>query len=251
MTIGIIAILIIAAITGIILYLKKKKKKENVWKFGAWALAKTIIDTTSPETTPANHKIYKDVTVTNLNPEANDEGIEETFKKGECANYPVDRSRHRVSTVVFPSIPDSQGDPCYKEFISPGNPYYGTEWDGEAGKGEEADHYVKVAGQTVAVGEPYGDVIVIPEHTANQSSHQSLVTSFEMEHVCLAYYDGYKFEETKYHLTGGHPLIADCVEGLRKLDTRYHAASWKYESTEEQADGFTAKEIYTCALLTK
>jgi hypothetical protein len=248
-SIGLIALGFVVGITAFILWRKSAKKKADAWKKGAFDRSQAIIDSSDPITTPAGEKMYKEEGVTNLNPDANDEGIEETFKKCECAGYPVDRTRHDVTTIIFKSEPDSQGDPCYREFIGTQNPYFNSEWDKMQGHGEEVDHYILVAGQTITAGHPFGDRIVIPEHTSAQKAHQALVTSFEMEHVTLAYYDGPKFEDTKYHLTGGHPLIPDCVEGLRKVSDRYHAASW----TEHKKDvlGFVTEEIYTCALLTK
>lgn len=213
----IIGILIALAFAGVVAFLllrKKKKKQDDSWKQSAETRAARIRMLVQPATTPAGWKVYfesgADPSVFSL--PACDIGVEKTFQKGECAGYVVERSRHQISIVVFNSIPDSQGDPAYKVFVAPGNPYYGSEWDKEAGKGQEVDHYILAAGQTVGVGEPAGDIICIPHHSGKEA-HLSTVVEYEMEHVMLAWHDGPKFEETKTHGSGqGHPLIPDCPE---------------------------------------
>lgn len=220
----IVAILIAAGLAGFtlfLLYLRKKKKKDNEWKYGAFDRAMKIVRESSPTLTPNGHKVYfergTDPSVFSL--PACDSGAEKTFQKGECAGYPVNRANHRISIVVFNSIPDSNGDPAYKVFIGPTSPYFNSEYDKERGKGLEVDHYILAAGQTVAVGEPYGDVIVVPHHNGKEA-HLSTVVEYEMEHVTLAHYDFVKFEATQYHGNGqGHPLISDCV-GMAKFTSR-------------------------------
>ncbi len=227
----------------IMLWLRKKKRADSAWKQDSFPRAVKIVNDTPAFPTPAGHQMFKEAGVTNLNEASNDLGIEETFKKCECAGYVVRRAEHNFKTVIFNSIPDSQGDPAFKLFIAPGNAYYGSEYDKEAGKGQEVDHYVLVAGQMVAVGQPLGDIIIIPEHSPSQAAHQALATEFEAEHVDLAWYDGDKYEQTKYHLTGGHPLIDPCA-GIGKISSRYEAVVWPIE-------GDNLQPIYSCVLLTK
>lgn len=207
----IITVVVFVVFVVFMLLMKRKKKQDDAWKQSSETRGFQILKTIQPVLTPNGHKVFfeKGTNPATFSLTACDTGVEQTFLKGECAGYPVDRPRHHVSIVVFNSIPDSNGDPAFKVFISPGNPYFGSQWDKEAGKGEEVDHYVLVAGQTIAVGDPYGDVIVIPHHTGNEA-HLSTVCEYEMEHVILSYYDGEKFEATKTHNTGGHPLIPSC-----------------------------------------
>lgn len=203
----------IAAVTLFFLWRKKAKKLDDAWKLDALNRAIKIKETVQPVLTPNEHKVYfekgTDPSVFSL--AACDEGIEKTFQKGECAGYQVDRSAHDISIFVFVSEPDSQGDPAYKVYIAPGNPYYGSEWDKKAGQGAEVDHYILAAAQTVAIGNPFGDWIVVPHHSGKED-HLSTVCEYEMEHIILAYHDGPKYEETKTHGQGqGHPIIPDCV----------------------------------------
>jgi hypothetical protein len=209
-SIGLIALGFVAGITAFILWRKSAKKKADAWKMPVETRAFRIMDSVTPIVTPNGHQVYfeegADPSAFSL--AACDRGIEYTNKKSECIGYPVDRSQHHNSIVVFNSIPDSLGDPAYKVYIGTLSPYYGSEWDKEAGKGEEVDHYILAAGQTVAVGEPFGDIMVIPHHSGKEA-HLETVVGFEREHMDLSWYDGFKFEDTKYHLTGGHPLIED------------------------------------------
>ncbi len=202
----------LAAVTLLFLYLKKKKKADNAWKEPAFSRAERIIASTPASSTPNGHKVHFEAGAKQetMSYDAMDRGVEKTFAKGECAGYAVDRPRHRITFVVFNSEPDSQGDPCYRQFIKPGNPYFGGEFDKKAGQGEEVDHYILVAAQIVAIGDPLGDVIVVPHHTGNEV-HLATVCEYEMEHAVLAAYDGPKFEATKTHGFGqGHPLMDDC-----------------------------------------
>jgi hypothetical protein len=209
--IGVAALGLVAAVTLFILWRKKKQKAADAWKQGTSARAFAILKEVPPVITPAGHKVYfeKGTDPSVFSIPACDAGIEKTFNKCECAGYQVDRSAHIVSIVVLNSIPDSAGDPAFKVFIGPASPYFGSQWDKEAGKGQEVDHYILAAGQTIAVGAPYGDVIAIPHHSGKEA-HLSTVCEYEAEHFTLARYDGPKFEQTKEHLTGGHPLLADC-----------------------------------------
>lgn len=213
-TLGII--LILAAIAGFIVWFRWKKKVQKVkdsWKKSVYDRANGVIKRTQPVVTPNGYKVYFEEGISNpsgLSLPAIDAGINKCVEKAICAGYAVDMSRHRVQIVSFNSIPDSQGDPAYKVYISLGNPYYDSEWDKEQGKGQKVDHYILAAAQMTAAGEPFGDIIVVPHHDGKES-HLSTVVEYEMEHVLLAWHDGPKFEETKTHGSGqGHPLIPDC-----------------------------------------
>jgi hypothetical protein len=219
--IGVLALVIIGGVTAFILWRKKTKKVETAWHDDPSTRAFKLINSITPVASSLANVYFEPGTDRNSFSLAScDAGIEKAFEKGGCAGYPIDRPRHRISIVVFNSIPDSQGDPAFKVFIRPGNFYYNTEWDKEQGTGAEVDHYVLAAAQMVAVGEPYGDVIVVPHHSGNEA-HLATVVEYEMEHVLLAYYDGTKFEETKNHGQGqGHPLIPDCPGGALGFASR-------------------------------
>lgn len=209
----ILALLALAGLVAFLFFGRKKKRLDEGWKQDPTSRAFAILRSITPVLTPNGHKVYfeRGTDPKTFSLAAVDAGVEKTFEKCECAGYPVDRTKHKVVVVVFNSIiaPES-GIPAYKIYIGAGNAYYGSEWDMEAGKGLEVDHYVLAAGQQIAVGEPFGDVIIIP-HYDGEDAQLSTVVEYEMEHVALAWYDGDKYEATKVHGSGqGHPLIPDC-----------------------------------------
>lgn len=56
-----------------------------------------------------------------------------------------------------------------------------------------------------------GTIPAIPEHRGVKSDHLALVTSFEIEHIVLAWNSADEYERTKTHGIGtGHPIIAEC-----------------------------------------
>lgn len=211
----IIGIIIAAALGGFVFWLirsRNKKKAANEWKFGTFDRAMKIVNSTTPLVTPNGHKVYFEsgTDKNSFSLPACDIGVEKTFTKAECVPYPVDRTQHRISIVVFNAIADSQCDPAFKVYITNQNWYYNSEWDKATCPGDECDHYVLAAGQTIAVGEPYGDVIVVPHH-AGKEEHLARVVEYEMEHVILAWADGPRYEATVNHQNGnGHPLLSDC-----------------------------------------
>lgn len=132
-----------------------------------------------------------------------EQGLNATFIKAACYGY---QRAMRLSDYIIAIVkgePDSDGNPCYR---LPAGQYAGTVYD----KGG----YILAAGQVLAVGEPYGNIIVVPEHFEGQGEHLSLISEYEAEHVILAWNDGDKFERTKTHGDGtGHPIISDCDGG--------------------------------------
>lgn len=100
--------------------------------------------------------------------------------------------------AVVRSERDSDGNPSYR---LPAGPYAGSVYD----KGG----YILVAGQMLTAGAPYGNIIVLPEHTDN-FDHMERAAEYEAEHVELAWWDGDEFEATKIHGQGkGHPIIPE------------------------------------------
>ena len=212
----IIGIIAVALILGFILFLRYREHKSDRakdWKWSPWERSLKLINAKNFTLTPGGAKVYfeQPLTPQGFSLPACDLGIRKAFEKAECAGYAVNRGQHNISIISLPSENDSQGDPAFRVFISHTSEYYNSEWDKATCPGLECDHYVLAAGQTVAVGTPYGDVIVVPHHIG-KDEHLATVVEYEMEHVLLSYYDPVKFEETKYHLNGaGHPLIPDCA----------------------------------------
>jgi hypothetical protein len=218
----ILAIVLVAAVFALAYYLKRRGSADNkpFWHKTTLARALTLIRGDKPIVTVDGHKIFHEpglITSTDLH--AIDYGVERAFRKAECAGYPVDRSRHNVQVVVLASekAPLS-GDPSFRVAIWPplfGEPsYYNTEYDQMKGS-EEYVHYLLAGGETVAFGNPYGDIIVVPFCLEEEKEYLARVVEYEMEHVVLAYYDGVKYEATKTHLTGGHPLMDECTDAFR------------------------------------
>ena len=137
-------------------------------------------------------------------------GFNRTFAKARCKGYERALSLSDYIVAIVKGEPDSDGNPCYR---IPAGVYAGTIYD----KGG----YILVAGQMLTAGEPYGNIIVIPEHNGQFLDHLALVAEFEAEHVVLAYNDAYEFERTKVHGDGtGHPIIPNCSGELRASTVR-------------------------------
>lgn len=137
-------------------------------------------------------------------------GFNRTFEKARCRAYQRALSLSDYIVAIVKGEPDSDGNPCYR---IPAGVYAGTVYD----KGG----YILVAGQMLTVGEPYGNIIVIPEHNGQNLDHLALVAEFEAEHVVLAYNDPDEFERTKVHGDGtGHPIIPNCPGELRASTVR-------------------------------
>lgn len=131
-------------------------------------------------------------------------GMEHTFEKARCKGYTQALNLSDYIIAIVKSVPSSDGTPCYK---IPAGVYAGTVYD----KGG----YILVAGQMLTVGEPYGNIIVIPDHKGQFTEHLELVVGYEVEHCVLAFNDAEEFERTKVHTaTAGHPIIPDCNGNL-------------------------------------
>ncbi|MCC6328979.1 MAG: hypothetical protein IT174_10715 [Acidobacteria bacterium] len=203
-------------LTGVVItifvYLWLRKRSAESWHLDPETRGLRLLGQVKPVETPGGHEIYFEE---GSGPDfarfggAIDAGVEKTFRKLECAGYPVDRSKHRIKATVFAAEPSADGSPSFRVPIRPGNPYFNGEFDKMAGR-PDWPHYILAAGQTIAVGEPYGDVFIVPYCTEDHLDYLARAAEYEMEHVGLAWYDGEKFEATKYHTTGGHPLVADC-----------------------------------------
>lgn len=161
--------------------------------------------------------------------DAMERGLTNTFRRAGCVGYGRQLNHAEHNIAILRSLEnDSQGYPAYR---LPAGPYTGTEFD----KGG----YILVAGETVAVGNPYGNWIAIPEHRPSQIGHAELIADFETEHVILAWNDGDEFERTKIHGQGtGHPIIPPCPGELRPLSLA-------------MIDMHSGRGVEYCAILTK
>lgn len=165
--------------------------------------------------TPAGHTVHYEVGTAQQDLAALDRGIEHTYQKGECAGYPVKREDHDVHIIVLKGeISPEQHIPCYRVAIGAYDPYWNSEFD--MMKDVKARfHYILASGQVLAVGVPYGDVIMIPDN--GDSAFQETVAGYENEHCVLAWYDGPKDNATRVHGAGqGHPIIPECPPAIPK-----------------------------------
>lgn len=139
-------------------------------------------------------------TVTAEDMDAIERGFERTFIKSRCRGYnrQLNHSDYIVAILKGTDL-DSEGNPAYRV---PAGPYAGTIYD----KGG----YILVAGQMVFVGQPYGNVIALPDST--NFDHMALAAEYEAEHVILAWNDGDEFERTKIHIGNSHPIIPNCPD---------------------------------------
>lgn len=140
-------------------------------------------------------------TITAEDLDAIERGFEKTFIKSRCRGY-KSQLHHSdyIVAILKAADTDSDGNPAYR---LPAGPYAGTIYD----KGG----YILVAGQMVFVGQPYGNVIAIPDHSFN-FDHMARVAEYEAEHVILAWNDPDEFERTKIHIGNSHPIIPNCPD---------------------------------------
>ncbi len=211
----IVGVIIVAAFVvgvGFMLYRKTKHREANDAERNTLSRALEIMDKVTPVNTPSGWNVYfgEGTKREGFSLAACDAGIENSFAKAACAGYAVDRTRHRINIVVLPSFPDSQGDPAFKMKLGHSDPYRNSPWDQATCPGDECEHWIKVAGAMVTIGEPHGDTIVIPHHSG-QEDHLARICDYEAEHFLLARHDGPRFEDTKYHIGSGHPILAECA----------------------------------------
>ena len=145
-------------------------------------------------------KFEKGVTVSADEMAAIDAGLQDTFDRSPCHGYLRALNHNEYTVAILNSQDrDSLGNPAYR---LPCAQYCGTEYD----KGG----YILVAGEMVALGSPYGNIIALPDHN-DRYENERLAASFEAEHIVLGWNDGDKFEATKTHGQGqGHPIIENC-----------------------------------------
>jgi hypothetical protein len=246
---------IIAGFVAFFLFMRSRKKAakiESLDEIDTESRAVRIMGSVQPIGTPEGHTFYYEPGLADFagSAAALNTGWERTNVKAECAPYAVNRNDLKLTAVVFKSELDSYGNPAFRVPIWPGNPYYGSEFDKGPVKSGSNIHYVLAAGQTFWAGSHNGGAIInligVP-YAPNHLDYFSRLVEYEHEHVCLAFYDGPKYEATKYHQNGaGHPLIEDCPHEsavVQRLSEEY-----RYLHAE---DGVAFGARSNCILLTK
>ena len=151
-------------------------------------------------------KFYYETGASKIPHDAALRGIADSFGRAGC-KYPVDRASHTLKVVVLKGEKSPAGVPSFRVAIAPTSPYWNSDFDMMKGS-KRGIHYILAAGQMLATGEPYGDVIMIPSDT--DEHFIETICDYESEHFILAKYDGDEFERTKYHGEGtSHPVIPD------------------------------------------
>jgi hypothetical protein len=204
-------IIICLAIAGFVVFLLlriKNKRQDDAWKVDTESRARRIMAEV-PAIKKGKFAVYyeKGLVARDAITEAFIVGVDRCDEKGRCVGYDVDRNNMPCSVVVFASETDSQGNPAFRVPIAPQNPYYGSEYDKGSPDGGDT-HYILAAGQTIASGTPLGFICVVGYPPQGKESYFSTCAEYEREHDLLAWFNGEKYEATKYHGPGaGHPLI--------------------------------------------
>jgi len=155
--------------------------------------------TTSPR--GVSIRVEKGVKVVDADLVAIDAGLQQAFDEARCAGYTRALLHTDYSVALLASSKDKNGVPEIRVDCAQ---YCGTEFD----KGG----YITIAGQMIAAGDPYGNVIALPAHSGAMPDHLSLSAKYEAEHVILAWNDGDKYLATMTHGIGqGHPLLSPCA----------------------------------------
>jgi hypothetical protein len=189
-----IIIAFIALIVGVVLFVVLRKKKRSTVEARVLAIK-------DRRTVPSGLGIWvedgADITYREIASIEN--GLLQCFAKARLRHY--DRPLN-LSDYIVAMVGDSARSPeshtwSYK--IDAGA-YAGSEWD--------LGGYILVAGQVIAVGQPYGNIIAIPDHHDTDHAQLTEVTMYEAEHIILANCDEALYESTKIHGQGqGHPLF--------------------------------------------
>jgi hypothetical protein len=177
-------------------------------------------------TTPLGAALWKQdgAIITNEDLEAIDNGLTRVFAKSACHISPLDGKPYwqamqpsdYIVAVLMSTDTDSNGDPAIR--IPPGQ-YRGSEYD----KGG----YILIAGQVIAIGKPYGNIIAVPDHQTN-FNRLSTAVEYEVEHIILAWNNPDEYERTKTHGAGtGHPIISDCNSSVIVPGTNYAVGTYE------------------------
>ena len=191
----------------------KKKKGDSVKLKDLWG---QTFEITNKTRTPQGAHLWAQTgtSITAEDIQAIDEGLSALFARAKCyISEHTGRSlaeidpHHRamkhdeyIVAVLRSTDVDSNGDPAIR--IPPGQ-YAGTEYD----KGG----YVLIAGQMLAIGQPHGNIIIVPDHQANFQRMADAV-GFEAEHIVSGHNLPTLYHENETHGQGkGHPFITKCT----------------------------------------
>lgn len=187
-------VLIIVAIVGFIAWhLLTRRKYKAVWD-RVFAIKNKV-------RSPNGVHIWIESNANCTEPEmmAIEKGLNDCFAKARLRGY--DRPLN-LSDYIVAIIGDSERSPESQtwSFRIPPAQYKGTEWD--------MGGYILAGGQVIAAGQPYGNIIALPDHRGTDLDELATVTMYEAEHVILSFCDGDLYEATKTHLNGqGHPIF--------------------------------------------
>ena len=201
---AIIIISAIAALAGLVWFLKKRNVKP-VWYKNPLNRGLGLVVSTQPEVTPDGVKVYHEPGAKRVPHASIDAGFRRVFERA-ANHYPVDRSVFdlRVTVLQGERAPES-GDWAIRVPMHPDNPYYNGEWDMMRGSKDEI-HYLLAAAMVLTMEQQYGHTIAIPD--ADDPNYIETICDYEGEHLILAQYDSPKYEATAVHGSGqGHPVI--------------------------------------------
>lgn len=195
----VVIILIIAAVIGLAVYLVRQKQIKKAGQFKT--IETRVYAITDKRKMPSGLNIWVEAGAAIVPPEVDaiERGLKECFERAKKAGYdrPLNLSDYIVA-IVGDCIRSPEGK--IWSYKLPAGPYAGTSWD--------LGGFILAAGQMIAAGEPFGNIIVLPEHKGTDFDQLSTIAGYEAEHIILCWCDGDKFEATKVHGTNaGHPLF--------------------------------------------
>jgi hypothetical protein len=213
---ALIVILIFAAFTVFIIFVLHKRGKDKIrdaWKLGPESQAWMIMRKGTPIVGVNGRQVFYEEGLVHraelLN--AFDRGVLKADEKGRCAGYPVENNIFPTTAVILKSqLSPEARMPCFRVHIGATDPYYNSEFDMERGNPDNSAHYVLAAGQHIFSGAPSGFICILPYCESQYDEYFATAAEYEREHDVLFQFDGQRYEETKYHLSQGHPLIAEC-----------------------------------------
>ena len=154
-----------------------------------------------------------------------DEGLQRLFDKCKCQisemdgkpfSQAVTHAEYIVAILKSTDV-DSNGDPAIRV---PAAQYKGTIYD----KGG----YILIAGQMLAIGKPYGNIMAIPDHNSN-FKRLSDITEYEGEHIAAGWNAPTVARANETHGAGsGHPFIPSCGKSaeVEKPGKTYEVGSY-------------------------
>lgn len=138
-----------------------------------------------------------------------DDGFDYLLEVAAEKGYTQGLEPSKRAILVFPSERDYNSDgvyaPSFKVFIDKNDPYWGSQYD----KGG----YILAAEQVLNLEE---DIHAVAEYTKNWNE-LALASFYGHEHEVLYKNDRQKYEETKTHLTGGHPITGYVPRPLKRM----------------------------------